>query len=393
VKTLLAASVAAAVALLAALLGGPSEQEARPAAGAAALTLARPASPAAYKVPRHARHIESAAELRAALADSRRTTLVLAPGRYGGRAPFQNSHGHRIYSARPGRAVLRAGLSIGGNFGRGGALVRGLTIDVADRARTVDGAAIAVWGVARDTRILDVTLRGHSTAAAGISARRPDGLVVRRVRARGFTDYGVFADANDTSRGVMRDRALIEDVDVARVARARPGSSQGRAEACVWVGNTAVVRRVRARRCAWTGLWTGTAAHRATFDQIDVDGTRTGVYVEHFTHDSRFRRLRVGPDVRIGLTAEWDDPAWGGRPASVGNVIEDSRFDSRVAGVYLDAGTTRTTIRRSSFIHQSWAAIGDYRGDGNAAYGNDYSRVDPGAPPVRTDHLSTAREG
>jgi hypothetical protein len=390
---MLLAWLAAAVALLAALLGGGSEREAHPDVGASAVTLAPPAPPGSYRVPRGARRVSDARELRSALASRTRTAIVLAPGRYGGRRPFLNPHGHRIYSARRGRAVLRAGLSIGGNFGRGGALVRGLTIDVADRGRTVDGAAIAVWGVGRDTRILDVTLRGHGAVAAGISARRPEGLVVRRVRARGFTDYGVFADANDPGRGVMRDRALIEDVDVARVGRSTPGSSRGRAEACVWVGNTALVRRVRARRCAWTGLWTGTAAHRATFDHIDVDVTRTGVYVEHFTHDSRFRRLRVGPDVRIGLTAEWDDPAWGGRPASVGNVIEDSTFDSRVAGVYLDAGTTRTTVRRSSFANQRWAAIGNYRGTDNAAYDNDYSRLAHGAPGVRTDHLSTAREG
>jgi hypothetical protein len=152
------------------------------------------------------------------------------------------------------------------------------------------------------------------------------------------------------------------------------------------------VRRVRVRSCAWTGLWTGTSTQRALVDRLDVDRAPTGVYVEHFTHESMFRRLRVGRDVRVGLTAEWADPAWERRPASVGNVIEFSRFESHLVGVYLDEGTTRTTVRRSTFANQSWAAIGDYRGKGNAFDGNDYSRVDAGAAEVRRDHLSTARD-
>jgi hypothetical protein len=73
-------------------------------------------------------------------------------------------------------------------------------------------------------------------------------------------------------------------------------------------------------------------------------------------------------------------------------VIELSWFESRLVGVYLDEGTTRTSVRRSTFANQSWAAIGDYRGNGNAFEANDYSGVDPGAATVRHDHLSTARD-
>jgi hypothetical protein len=147
------------------------------------------------------------------------------------------------------------------------------------------------------------------------------------------------------------------------------------------------------RSCAWSGLWTGTATRQSRFDRIDVDDARTGVYLEHFTHSSTFRRLRIGPDVRVGLTAEWADPGWGGRPASVDNVIEDSRFESTLAGVYLDEGTTRTTVRRSTFADQQWAGIGDYRGNGNRYYANDFRGVDGGAQAIRRDHLGSIREG
>jgi hypothetical protein len=361
-----------------------------PAAAAAA---ALPHPPAPYRVPADAVRVGSSRALRAALAARGRGSIVLAPGVYRGRRPFLNPSGHHLYSAGLGRAVLRAGLSMGGNTGPGGGLVRGLVVDVGDRRRTVEGAAIAVWGTGRRTRILDTTVRGRGTLPAGVVARRPDGLRIRRLVARGFTGAGVLVDANEPGRTRARAPFEVSDVDVARVARRRPGSSNGRAEACVWIGNRGTVRRVRARTCAWSGLWTGTAVRGTRFEDVDIDGTPTGVYVEHFTRDSAFRRLRVGPDVRIGLLAEWASPEWGGRPASVGNVIEDSRFESTVAGVYLDEGTTRTTVRRSAFAGQTWAAIGDYRGIGNAFHDNDYGGIAPGAQPVSNDHLTTFRDG
>ena len=110
-------------------------------------------------------------------------------------------HGHRIYAARRGRAVLRAGVSLGGNTGRPGALVRGVVVDIDDARRTVDGAAIAVWGTGRDVRILDTTLRGNGVTRAGISAQQPEGLEIRRVVVRRFTDFGIFVDANDLRPG------------------------------------------------------------------------------------------------------------------------------------------------------------------------------------------------
>ncbi|HWM10354.1 MAG TPA: hypothetical protein VNO82_13465 [Solirubrobacteraceae bacterium] len=382
---------AAAVGLVL-LLDGEGENAESPAAVRIAPPV-RPAAPARYRVPRAAIRVSSSRRLHAALASSARRSIVLAAGTYESRRPFLNPHGHAIYAARRGRAVLRAGLSLGGNSGRPGALVRGVVVDIDDGRRTVDGAAIAVWGTGRDVRILDTTLRGNSVTRAGISASQPAGLVVRRVVVRGFTDFGIFVDANELDRARLSDPFRIRDADVARVGRSDPGSSNGRAEACIWIGNTGSIRRARLRACAWTGLWTGTSTDRALVDGLDVDLAPTGVYIEHFTRDSTFRRLRIGRGVRIGLTAEWADPAWDRRPASIDNLIELSRFESWLAGVYLDEGSTRTTVRRSSFANQSWAAIGDYRGDGNAFGANDYAGVDAGVPSVRHDHISTAREG
>ena len=383
---------AAAACGLVLLLNGEGDQTESPAASRTAPPV-RPAPPARYHVPRGAMRVSTSRQLHAALASAARRTIVLAAGAYESRRPFLNPHGHRIYAARRGRAVLRAGLSLGGNAGRSGALVRGVVVDIDDARRTVDGAAIAVWGTGRDVRILDTVLRGNGVTRAGISAQQPEGLDIRRVVARRFTDFGIYVDANELRQGPLSNPFRIRDADVADVGRPEPGSSNGRAEACIWMGNTGSIRRARLRSCAWTGLWTGTSTDGARVDGVDVDRAPTGVYVEHFTRDSTFRRLRIGPRVRIGLTAEWADPAWDHQPASVENLIELSRFESWLAGVYLDEGTTRTTVRRSSFANQSWAAIGDYRGDGNAYGANDYDGVDAGVPPIRHDHISSAPEG
>jgi hypothetical protein len=378
------------VALCAAVGGlaiGSGKRRERPPTGRSAIAAPegfRVRHPRRYALPRQTVRVSSAAGLRRALAVHRSTSIVLAPGSYGGSEPFIDRSGHAIYAARRGAVVLRSGLSIGGNTAVPGAIVRGLVVDVRDPRAAVDGAAIAVWGSARDTHILDTTVRGHGVLDSGVAVRRPEGLVIQRLVARGFTSY---VDANDLNRGRMRPRAVLEDVDVADVSRPAPRSSDGRAESCVWIGDTALVRRVRVRSCAWAGLWTGTATIGGTFDQVDVDGAPTGVYIEHFTHNSTFRRLRVGPHVEAGVNAEWDDPSWGGRPASVGNVIENSHFASSLVGVYLDEGTTRTTVRRSTFVGQSWGAIGDYRGNGNVAYANAYD----GVVGVRHDHLSSFR--
>jgi hypothetical protein len=111
--------------------------------------------------------------------------------------------------------------------------------------------------------------------------------------------------------------------------------------------------------------------------------------MEHFTRGTIFQRMRVGPNVDKGMNCEWADPSWDSLPGCTDNLIQDSYFDTRVAGVYLDEGTTRTTVRRSIFVNQKWAAIGDYRGIDNLGdtYGNDYRGLAPGAVPVSDAHI------
>jgi hypothetical protein len=171
------------------------------------------------------------------------------------------------------------------------------------------------------------------------------------------------------------------------VGRPTRGSSHGTAEACIWLGSRGVVRRTSARRCGLEGIWTGTGVTDSLLQDVEVDRSPVGIYVEHFTRGTTFERLRIGPHVVRGVNAEWADPAWGRKPASIDNTFRNSTFATSLVGVYLDEGTTRTSVLGCTFTGQSWAGIGNYLGIGNRFAGNDFKGLLPEAVPISLGHL------
>jgi len=343
-------------------------------------------APSAYTVPAGAVTVSTSAGLLDALAGTTPSDIVLASGVYDNGAPFNDGNGHRLYSATLGGAVLRTGLVLGANWGPGNGLVQGVTFDVSDPSKTAYNAIVFVWGTAgRAAHILDTTFYGHSAVGNAILVREPEGLVVQRVKARDFSSNGILVDANAGPRS-LSTRPLLEDLDVANVSFPTPRASNGTAEACVWIGNTSTVRRVVVRNCAWTGIWTGGADAGSLHEDLDVDSTPVGVYLEHFTSGTTLQRMHIGPNVGRGVICEWADPGWGSQPACVDDIIQDSTIASTDIGVGLDQGTTRTTIRRVTFIGQHVAGIVDFAGVGNAYYDNGYSGIAPDAVPVSNNH-------
>jgi hypothetical protein len=342
-----------------------------------------PVAPSTYVLPGSAVNVATSAQLITALASGTPTDIILANGIYDNATSFYNVAGHRLYAATLGGAVLRAGITMGGNWGSGNGLLRGLSFDVSDPARTVANSIVSIWGSGAGSRILDVTLNGHKTIGTGIQAGALERIVVQRVVATDFTDYGVIALRGTT----LTTPPLFEDLTVARVTWAVPGSSSGTAEACIWLANNATLRRALVRSCGVTGVWTGGTISGSLLEHLDIDSTGVGVYMEHYTTGVTVQYMRVGSSVSTGVNCEWADPLTGGLPACVDNVIQDSTIASSLAGVYLDAGTTRTTVRRVSFVNQRWAAIGDYLGINNAYYDNDYSGIAAGAVGVSFDHV------
>ena len=349
-----------------------------------------PLAPQNYKLPRPAIWVSNEAQLRRALARYTSRNIILRKGYYGGSEPFSNPGGDRLYAQTRGQVVLGAGITMGGSSGPGGGVIQGISFDVTDNSKTLQNSIVHVWGTGRNTKIVDVTLEGHGVVGAGIKARQVDGLIVRRVVARHFRDWGVMVDENVPDPQISRP-PLITDIDAAYVSWETPAASNGRAEACVWIGNTAIVRRVRVHDCAWEGLWAGTAARNALFEDIRVTNNAIAIYLEHFVRSSTFRRLQIGPNVRRGVICEWADPGWGSQPACVDNVIEQSTFNTSVVGVYLDEGTVGTTVRSSTFFNQCWTGIGNYKGVNNLydTSANNYSGLHTGAIPISTEHYES----
>ena len=348
-------------------------------------TVQRPRAPAPYAVPRRGLRVSSSSGLREALSNGRRDTIVLAPGIYDNSEEFADQEGDRIYASRLGRAVLRAGIVLGGNNGPPGALIRGLNFSVSDPRKTLHGDVVHVWGSASGARVLDTRIDGHGVIDAGLVVHQPTGFVARRVVARRFLSYGIVVDPNDVDYKTTSPYSL-RDLTIARVSRRVAGSSNGTAEACLWLGSRGRVQRVRVRNCAISGIWTGTAMKSSRIEDATIEHSRVGIYIEHFTTGTTFRRLHVGAGVTRGVNAEWANHAQGGRPASVDNVIEDAYFRTSHVGVYLDQGTTRTLVRRAVFVGQDWAGIGDFLGVGNQYYDNNFDGLAPGAVPVSYEH-------
>ena len=350
----------------------------------------RPRPPAGYAVPRLALRVSSSSQLTSVLSDKHAETIVLAPGVYDNPRPFDDREGDRLYSASLGRAVFRAGISLGANNGPPGALIRGITFSVRDPRKTLHGDVIHVWGSAKRASVLDTSIDGHGVLDAGLVVHQPSGFVARRIVAKRFLSYGVVVDPNDFSFKTASPYSL-RDLTIARVSRRVPGSSNGTAEACLWLGSPGTVQRVSVHGCAISGIWTGTAMKNARIQDATIDRARVGIYIEHFTSTTIFQRLRIGPSVARGVNAEWANPAAGGKPASTDNVIEGAYFRTGHVGVYLDKGTTRTTVRHSVFVGQDWAGIGDYLGVGNQYYDNDFDAIEPGAVPVSHYHDPAGR--
>lgn len=351
-----------------------------------------PLAPAGYAVPSGAVSVGNGAELAAQLAKGTPQNIVLRDGTYATSGHFTSSCGHRLYAQNVGRAVLTSGLTIGSSTCGQGAIVRGLKFVITDAKKAVipyypadfnQTSVIEIWGAARNVQLLDLTITANRLVGNGIAGRQVEGLQIRRVVASGFRSTGVYVDANKFGLNVGTP-PVLQDLSISNVARPVAKSSGGTSEACLWVGNTAQVSRVKVRNCAWMGVWTGTAVKNALFSDLDIDVSANGIglYLEHYTTNTTFQRLKIGPNLLLGAICEWADPAWGYKPACDGVILQDATINTKCAGFYLDEGTRNTTARRTTFVNQAKGAFATT----NHAYnilrdttGNNYSGMKPGA--------------
>ncbi len=344
-----------------------------------------PASPKTYSLPQNAVWVSNGNELAAELAKSTVSDIVLADGFYDRTDPIIFSQPHRLWAEHLGQAVMRCGLAFGGNYGTGGAEIHGLRFDMQDSTRGFQGACVYAWGTGVGLKITDCWFDGHNQLDSAIMMRVVDGSQVRRVVIDNFLSYGIYA-CDYPNKQDPAVPVIIEDAVITGISRAVPKSSNGTAEAGIWLGNTGRVSRVKVRNCAWMSVWTGSACNDSLLEQMDLDGSPVGVYIENITRRSVFSKFAIGPNVDVGCNSEWNhnDPNLGGDS----NIIRDGLIDATDKGVYLDQGTKNTRIERVTIRNAHWGGIGMYLSP-TCSYTQCTFDLPAGVPTVRYDHWST----
>jgi len=120
-------------------------------------------------------------------------------------------------------------------------------------------------------------------------------VTVEKQHIHDYTSYGYGEMAwvnNAPVESPPNVRSTIRDLRIERITRVPPRSSNGTAEAGIWVGQTADVSRIDIASAAWMQVWTGARCYRSVFEDILMRDTRlVGIYPEHNTWDTTFRRF------------------------------------------------------------------------------------------------------
>jgi hypothetical protein len=329
---------------------------------------------------------------------------VLADGTYDNSSFFNDQYGTHLYGQHLGRAVLTAGLVVGGNQNYPGAVVQGLAFNVSSSSKTFQSSEVNTWGSAGgNVQVLDCSFDGNGVVAMGLDAVNPAGLVAERLTFVRFTDEGLRASDNvQVAYGGSTPRIdTISDISVDGVSRSPAGSSDGTAESGVWIGHPVVngVHRIRIRNVSWSGIETVNDAWNTTFTDLDIDMSGANAvlgvafYMEHYSYNLVIENFSItGSDV--GIKAEWNDPSWGGVAAAHNTTISNGVIDSsgwnrsgHTVGLFLDQGTESTSVSGVTFKNMNFAAIDAYNVAGRNTFSGNTFRVAAGAKSISTDHM------
>lgn len=353
-----------------------------------------------YSIPGGAIPVSSSAELIAELAKTTAEDIVLegtagSPITYDRATPFTTGAAHRLWARNQGKATLTAGLDVSKN----GVQLHGITINVTSTAKAPASSCVRLnFGVA-NTLIEDCILTSGSGSDngaldSGIMGYGNHGLILRRTLISNFNRWGAYLDDNNTSSAnVMTELADLTIQHVYADARGSGGGMYpGTNEIGIMVGHkiTNGLRRLVIRDCGWDGLEPVNNCRDTIFQDIDIDqingSDEVGIYVERYTHNNTTDRFKIGPDVRVGITHEWDGISDGvgnqGQAAANGCFYTNGRITADLRGVYCDEGSDNVTVTDVVFAGHSERCVGWYRsfniGPGNFTH-CDWSQRDAGA--------------
>jgi Right handed beta helix region len=366
-------------------------------------------------VPANAIRVTNTADFIKQFTSSGAKDIVLADGTYDNANPVQAAAPHRVWAARVGGAKLTFGLGFESSSSSSGAAVHGIVFDISSASKTSQSAAIRIANAPNSGITLqDISINGNRTIAAGIQAYNSSGLVIQRCVVSNVFDYGVFLQSYGSVAYtyVPNPAPVVEDCDIKNVYRDARASNSGRSEACLWVGVTATVNRVRVQNCGWMGMFTGSNANSAKITNVIVLDTDIGIYVEHWTRNTTFERFQIGPltglagpagfKIRTGINTEWADPAYAGKNPITGQSLGASQSDtfrsgfinSYLAGIFT-GDAEKTTVAGVKFLNQRFAAIGEHRGSSTGYnmtwenLGNDFSALTSGVPQYTRQHINS----
>jgi hypothetical protein len=328
-----------------------------------------------------------------ALAALRRgdVTVRLAPGRYrlhdvkiGDGARLLGSGRETVVTPPSGASYFAVLVAKGQNItisdltveGGGPGPGKGIAIAVFDGSRDVqlsrlrltrvrtDG--VNVWGAFSNVSVQDSLIEGDGTAQTGFFAlgsdRSRDTSVIR-TRIRGFRSHGILLAQKEYGRraaalhGLALDNVVTDIRDPARdrcVYEPHTTPKCGTNEGGIWTGGVeAAIIGNTIMRARWDGIETVGSSTRTTVVGNEIRDTRTGIYLEHSTHDSLFsKNLVVG--ARTGINVEW----WHEGQGSTRNTFTSNRIVSATkGGLFVDVGDDGNHIVENVFVGGARPAI------------------------------------
>jgi hypothetical protein len=331
--------------------------------------------------PRGAVLVTSVDQLQAALADSVPQDIWLADGTYSPSSFLAPKAAHRVWGSHAGNVTLRAGLSLGSKWDEiSGFEIRCLTLEVTDASLVHKNAILSIWGSYTNTEVYDSRLVSDFTIGRAINASKANGLHVERVEMAGFNADGI------RIRSDGGDPAVLMDLDIQDIELPGPNDRNGTAEAGIFMKGKGIIERIRIRNAYWMGV--GVYAHDVVLRDLDIDGSRSAVYLEHYSHRAVVERFHFGPANQRGMTFEWDDPdRYSGNPTTVDAVVQDGVIEAAQIGVAVMDGQVRPTVQRVIFRGQCGAAIvGNRQRSTGEVYANNVYLVDTDAHHVTSKH-------
>lgn len=189
----------------------------------------------------------------------------------------------------------------------------------------------------------------------GVELRNAGGGSIVKKHVKRVTGYGIFNMQYYPPGPASGETTIIEDCIADDVTANPPFKMDGTGEAGFWFGNKTRARRFVANRCSWMGVWTGSQCFDSIFEDFEIlQSKHIGLYVEHSTMRSVFRRFRI-ESVKNGINIEW---VYGGVGSHM-NSFEDGEIycPPGATGVFVDAGNYGNVFRRIRF-HGPGDAIG-----------------------------------